>query len=121
MHNKLFIPGPVEVDPEVLQTMARPMFGHRGHEYEELHRQVKEKLKKMLNTQRHALLCTASATGAMEGAVRNLVGKRILSTTCGAFSERWHEIARANGKEADALAVEWGKGLRAEEIRKRPC
>lgn len=118
MHNKLFIPGPVEVDPEVLKTMAHPMFGHRGREYEDLHAGVRDKLKKMLNTQRHVLLCTASATGAMEAAVRNLVGKRILSTTCGAFSERWHEIALANGKEADALAVEWGKGLRAEEIRK---
>ena len=30
MHKKLFIPGPVEVRPDVLEKMATPMIGHRG-------------------------------------------------------------------------------------------
>ncbi|NLB09189.1 MAG: alanine--glyoxylate aminotransferase family protein, partial [Clostridiales bacterium] len=30
MHKKLFIPGPVEVAPEVLAKMATPMIGHRS-------------------------------------------------------------------------------------------
>jgi len=32
-HKKLFIPGPVEISPEILQAMARPMIGHRMKEY----------------------------------------------------------------------------------------
>ena len=32
MHKKLFIPGPVEVRPEVLEQMAKPLIGHRSRE-----------------------------------------------------------------------------------------
>ena len=48
MSKKLFIPGPVEVHPEILQAMATPMIGHRMKEYAVLHGAVKEKLKKLL-------------------------------------------------------------------------
>ncbi|MBP1752504.1 MAG: Alanine--glyoxylate transaminase, partial [Geobacteraceae bacterium] len=44
MNKKLFIPGPVEVHPEILQAMATPMIGHRMKEYAVLHKNVKEKL-----------------------------------------------------------------------------
>ena len=50
MRKKLFIPGPVEVAPEILQAMATPMVGHRMAEYAVLHRGVKEKLKRLLET-----------------------------------------------------------------------
>ena len=30
MHKKLFIPGPVDVRPEVLAKMSTPMISHRG-------------------------------------------------------------------------------------------
>ncbi|MBI3268417.1 MAG: alanine--glyoxylate aminotransferase family protein [Planctomycetes bacterium] len=116
---KLFIPGPVEVSPEILQAMATPMIGHRGLEYSALHGAVKPKLKKLLYTENPVFLSTSSATGVMEGAVRNLCAKRVLSCTCGAFSERWHEIALANGKEADPLSVEWGRAIKPEMVEER--
>jgi aspartate aminotransferase-like enzyme len=34
----------------------------------------------------------------------------------GAFSDRWIQVARANGKEADELRVDWGRAIRAEMI-----
>jgi aspartate aminotransferase-like enzyme len=36
--------------------------------------------------------------------------------TCGAFSERWHKIALACGKESDALAVDWGRANGGEDL-----
>jgi aspartate aminotransferase-like enzyme len=54
----------------------------------------------------------------MEGAVRNLSTKRVLSCTCGAFSERWLEIARENGRAADPYSATWGSPNRPEEIDK---
>lgn len=117
MHKKLFIPGPVEVRPEILQACAVPMIGHRGKEYEKLHSSVVSKLRKLFFTERgQVFLFTSSSTGAMEGAVRNFAARRVLSCTCGAFSERWHEIALENGKESDRLGVEWGRPNRPEEI-----
>ncbi|MBI4566557.1 MAG: alanine--glyoxylate aminotransferase family protein [Planctomycetes bacterium] len=119
-HVKLFTPGPVEVDPEILQACAVPMVSHRGKEYEALHRRTRDKLRTMLNVvSGRVFLFTSSATGAMEASIRNLAGKRVLSCTCGAFSERWHEIAKENGREADAYAVEWGQPNRPEEIGRR--
>ena len=38
----MFVPGPVDVAPEVLQAMTKPMLPHRSKEYEEIHRRVAE-------------------------------------------------------------------------------
>lgn len=117
-HKKLFIPGPVEVSQDTLQATAKPMIGHRDKAYAELHGRVVAKLKKVLYTEGDVLLVTSSATGMMEGVVRNLCSKRALTAVLGAFSDRWHEIALANGKEADRLEVEWGKAIKPEMVEK---
>ncbi len=106
---KLFIPGPVEVRPEVLKEMARPPIGHRFPEFAELYGAVILKLKKVLYTEQEVFTGTCSATGLWEAAVRNCVKKRMLAATCGAFSERWADVGEANGKEVVRLSVEWGK------------
>jgi len=108
---KLFIPGPSEVGPEILRALSTPQIGHRSAEFMELYSRLVPKLKDFLHTKGNLYLSTSSATGIMEGAVRNLVAKRCLNLTCGAFSERWHTITVANGKAADKLGVEWGKAI----------
>jgi aspartate aminotransferase-like enzyme len=116
-HKRLWIPGPVEVHPEILQACAVPMISHRGKDYQKIHSSAKAGLRKMLGTEKgQVYLFTSSSTGAMEGALRNLCAKRVLSCTCGNFSERWHEIALENGKESDKYGVEWGQPNRPEEI-----
>jgi aspartate aminotransferase-like enzyme len=116
MNKKLFIPGPVEVHPEILQAMATPMIGHRMKEYAVLHKSVKEKLQKLLFTEGKVFLSTSSAFGVMEGAVRNLVGKRCANFCNGAFSNKWHDVTKRCGKEADAFKVEWGKPITPELV-----
>ncbi|MBT0653392.1 pyridoxal-phosphate-dependent aminotransferase family protein [Geomobilimonas luticola] len=116
MRKKLFIPGPVEVVPEILQAMATPMVGHRMAEYAVLHRGVKEKLKRLLETDTRVFLATSSAFGVMEGAVRNLVGKRCANFCNGAFSDKWHDVTRRCGKEADAIKVAWGEPVTPELV-----
>ena len=116
MKKKLFIPGPVEVHPEILQAMATPMIGHRMKEYAVLHRQVKDGLKKLLATNGKVFLATSSAFGVMEGAVRNLVGTRCVIFCNGAFSDKWHDVTKRCGKEADAVKVEWGQPITPELV-----
>lgn len=108
MYKKLFIPGPTHVDDEVLEAMSMPMIGHRDALYSDLHGAVVGKLQKMLKTDNRIYLSTSSSTGMMEGSLRNTVQKKALMTNCGAFSRRWAEIARANGKEIEVIDVEWG-------------
>lgn len=116
MHKKLFIPGPVEIAPEILSAMATPMIGHRMPEYAALHKGVKEKLKKLMLTDSRVFLATSSAFGVMEGAVRNLVAKRCANFCNGAFSDKWHDVTRRCGKEADAFKAEWGKPITPEMV-----
>ena len=117
MHKKLFIPGPVEVPPSVLTAVATPMIGHRTKEYTDLHARVKLKLQQLLNTQHTVFLSTSSGTGLMEACVRNCVAQKSLHLVCGEFGERWYEIAKANGKDADVLRVDLGKAVKPAMVR----
>jgi aspartate aminotransferase-like enzyme len=110
-HDVLYLPGPTEVRAELLAEMARPMIGHRSQKAKELVVRLVERLPALFCTRQRALFESVPATMLMEAAIRNLVAKRVLVTTCGAFSERWLEIARACGREADALSVEWGEAI----------
>ncbi len=116
MSKKLFIPGPVHVREEILQAMATPMIGHRMPEYAELHKKVKEKLQKLLFTNRSVYLATSSAFGVMEGAIRNLVQKRCANFSNGAFSNKWHDVTKRCGKEADSFSVDWSNPITPEMV-----
>ncbi|MDP7033974.1 MAG: alanine--glyoxylate aminotransferase family protein [Planctomycetota bacterium] len=117
-HRKLFLPGPTEVDDRTLAAMATPMIGHRSSEFRELYRSTSEKLQELLETSSSVFVLTGSATMAMEMAVRNACQVRCLNLVCGAFSQRWHEITRACGIEADRLDVDWGRAHTPEEVRR---
>lgn len=112
---KFFLPGPTEVRPEILQTMTQPMIGHRVAEMETLIGHIQPGLRSVFRTSRPVYISASSATGLMEGAVRNGVRRRALSLVNGAFSERFYKIACASGVQADKLEVEWG-GIHTPEL-----
>lgn len=118
MHKKLFIPGPIEIHPDILAAMSHPMIGHRMKEYAELHERVTSGLKKVMFTREKVFLATSSAFGVMEGAIRNLVGKRCANFCNGAFSDKWHDVTIRCGKQADAFRFEWGKAVTPEAVEK---
>ena len=66
-HKKLFIPGPVEVHPDVLKAMSAPMIGHRSSDYSELQKRVTEKIQKLAFTSHPVLFSASSGSGLMEG------------------------------------------------------
>jgi aspartate aminotransferase-like enzyme len=111
MYRKLFTPGPTHVRDDVLEAQAAPMLHHRSSEYSELQREVTEKLQRLLYTEQRVYLVTSSSTGVMEGSIRQATNKKILSTVCGAFSKRWHQICVANGVPCEPVDVEWGQAI----------
>src|SRR3954462_5232289 len=117
-HDKLFIPGPVEVSPKTLAAFSRPMIGHRGEAFKELYRSIHPRLQTLFKTKQPVFLSTSSAWGVMEGAIRNVVQRRVLNCMCGAFSDKWLDVSRRCGKEAEALQVEWGNAIRAADVDK---
>ncbi|HVT43638.1 MAG TPA: alanine--glyoxylate aminotransferase family protein [Thermoanaerobaculia bacterium] len=111
-----FVPGPTWVRPEILAEMTRPMIGHRSAEFRELCGRVFDDLRKLFLTSGNVFVAASSGTGLLEGALLNCVPRRVLVTTCGAFSERWREIAQQLGVEVDILEHEWGKPVDAERL-----
>lgn len=118
-HIKLFIPGPVEVSPATFAAMSQPMMGHRGKGFQDMYAEIQPQLQTLFGTQGLVFLSTSSAWGVMEGAIRNLVAKKVLNCCCGAFSDKWYDVAKRCGKQAEAYQVEWGQPILAEEIDKR--
>jgi predicted phosphoserine aminotransferase len=117
-HKRLFIPGPVEVDPEILAAMATPMIGHRSDSFRKLYKEVIDGLRALLATRAHVFTSTSSATGVWEGAARNCVRRGTLHLVNGAFSERWEEVTRLNARRTGVYAVEWGRAHRADVVKR---
>ncbi len=109
MHKKLFIPGPVDVRPEILQAMATPMIGHRSKDATVLQKSISEKLQKLFYTHNPILLSTSSGTGLMEGSIRSLTAKRAVVFAVGAFGNRWAKLAQSNNIPVDHVEVEWSQ------------
>lgn len=105
---KFFLPGPTEVKPEILATMTRPMISHRGSEIETMMARIDERLQKVFRTSHPVFTVTSSATGLMEGGVRNAVKSRLLCLVNGAFSKRFHKAAVNSGIACDKLAIPFG-------------
>jgi aspartate aminotransferase-like enzyme len=115
-HVKLHIPGPVEVSDKTFRAFCSPMIGHRGQGFKDLCAKIQPQLQQLLSTRQLVYLSTSSAWGVMEGAVRNLVRTRVLNCMCGAFSDKWLDVSKRCGKEAEPLQVPWGSPIRAEQI-----
>ena len=115
-HVKLFIPGPVEVSQKTFEAFCRPMIGHRSQDFKDLYAAIQPPLQKLFFTRQPVYLSTSSAWGVMEGAIRNLVAKKVLVCMNGAFSDKWYDVALRCGKEAEKCQVEWGEPILPEQV-----
>ena len=111
--NLLFTPGPTPIPPEALLAMAQPIDYHRSNTTAALIKDVLEKLKHVFQTENDVLFLTSSGTGAMEGAVSNLLsrGDKAIVIRSGKFGERWGEICTTYGIEVIPIDVTWGNSV----------
>lgn len=117
--NYLMTPGPTPVPPEILLEMARPIIHHRTPKFQKILQETEEGLKYVFQTKNEVLIFTSSGTGAMEGAVCNLLspGDKAITIQGGKFGERWTELCKAYGVEPIAVDVEWGKAVDPKRIQ----
>ena len=118
-HVKLHIPGPVEVSEKSLKAFRKPMIGHRGQGFKDLYAAIQPQLQQLLYTKQLVYISTSSAWGVMEGAIRNLVAKKVLNCMNGAFSDKWFDVSKRCGKQAEGLQVPWGSPVRAADVDKK--
>ena len=114
----LFTPGPTPIPPEALLAMAQPIDYHRSEDTVALIKDVLEKLKHVFQTENDVLFLTSSGTGAMDGAVANLLckGDKVLVIRSGKFGERWAEICDVYGVNVHPIDVRWGDSVAPEIV-----
>jgi len=117
-HTRLFIPGPVEVRPEILAAQAEPMIPHRSGDCDALIARIEAKLRQVFLTEQRVYILAASGSGLQEAAIRNGVreGRRVANFVNGSFSQRWHEVSLGCGKAATKFDVPWGQPIHAEFV-----
>lgn len=116
MHKKLFIPGPIDVEKDILEKMSTAQISHRSKDASELQENIEKKVQKLFYTKDTILLSTSSGTGLMEGAIRSCTGKRAAIFSVGSFGDRWYKIAKSNGVAADKITSELGHPTTVEMV-----
>jgi aspartate aminotransferase-like enzyme len=114
----LFSPGPTMLPAEILLKMAEPIMHHREPEFSQILGEIRENLKYLFQTKQEVLTFTSSGTGAMEGAVSNLLSRddTALVIRGGKFGERWGEICEAYGVRTRTIDVPWGEAVNPEMV-----
>jgi aspartate aminotransferase-like enzyme len=110
---RIYSPGPVDVSPYTSLEMARPIMHHRTKEFEAVVAEVVEGLKYVFQTRGDVLIFASSGTGAMEGAVCNIInpGEKAICIRGGKFGERWSQLVSRFGGEPIDIDVKWGSAV----------
>lgn len=118
MEPHLFTPGPIAVPHAVRFAGAAPLIGHRSEPYFTLLGEIQGRLRRLLGTERPVVLLPSSGTGALEALIVNLLepGERAISVSCGAFGDRFREIAARRGVSIHAVDIPWGLAAGPEDI-----
>lgn len=95
------------------------MMAHRGRAFEELFARLEAGLRDVFLTARPVYISTSSASGLMEGAIRNTPGGPILSLVNGAFSARFAKIAKACARDVDTIEAPWGETCDLDDVDRR--
>lgn len=119
--NYLLTPGPTPLPSEVLESMSRPIIHHRTPQFQSILKEATEGLRYVFQTKNDVFILASSGTGAMEAAVINLLSAQDTALTIqgGKFGERWTEICKAYGINAEVIDVEWGKAVDPALIEKK--
>jgi len=104
--------------------MAKPVINHRGPEFRELYGRILDNLKFVFETKGDVFVLTASGTGGIECAIRNILsnGDKVAVPVNGVFSERLRNAVSAFGGKGIEIPIEWGKAitpLQVEQLFRR--
>ena len=117
----LMIPGPTPVPESVMLDIAKHPIGHRSSEFSSVLEEVYANLKYVFQTQNDVFVYTASGTGALCGALENLIneGDKVLSLVIGNFGNRWAKIAQSRGAIVEKIEVEAGEVIDPDVLKKK--
>jgi aspartate aminotransferase-like enzyme len=116
---RLLTPGPTPLYPPALHAMMASDLHHRTEDFRKVYRSCLADLKEVMGTSNDVLMFAASGTGAMDATVSNLFsrGDKVIVCVAGKFGERWAEIAKAYGLDANVLTAPYGEVVSPERVQ----
>ena len=112
-------PGPMNVEPSVLEAMRAPMLGHLDPAFHKLLLEVVEMLHAVYQLEGGATLpLQSTGMSGMEAGVQSLVepGDVVIVGHAGFFGSRIVEMAARHGAEAIEIRRPWGEAVPNEEL-----
>lgn len=121
MSNKkviLMCPGPSEVHPEVLLSMAKPIISHVDPNFFLLLDQLQGQLKTIFQTENPCMLLPGTGSSGMEAALINFLdpGEKVLVGVIGHFGDRIRIIAERIGCDVKVVSAPDGKALDPNDV-----
>ncbi len=117
---KLMIPGPIELEPEVLQTLAQPAVPHYGDAWVSIHNETVGLLQQVFQTQNYVFMLPGSGSLALDAAAHSafLPGETVIVGNNGWFGERTTDIMRTNGINVIPVEADPRQPLDPDAFRK---
>jgi alanine-glyoxylate transaminase/serine-glyoxylate transaminase/serine-pyruvate transaminase len=117
---KLMIPGPVDVEDEVLAVMAEPVRPHYGQEWLKIYHKVVDDLKQLFGTQNDLFLLAGAGTTGLDAALGSLMrtGEKVLVPANGFFGQRFGTVARSYGLDVRTVEAPLGQPVDPEAVRR---
>jgi len=115
----LMIPGPIEFEPEVMQTMAIPTPSHVDPNFIEVFGYSLELMKEVWQCPSgQPFIIAGTGTLAMDIAGSNLIesGENALVISTGYFGERYADLLKRYGAKVDILKAQTGDIVQMEQI-----
>ncbi|RLG59929.1 hypothetical protein DRN86_03465 [Candidatus Geothermarchaeota archaeon] len=116
----LMIPGPTNLDPQVLEALSWPSIGHTSPEFHEEFNELLYLTAKLYKTKKeNVIVYSGSGTLGMEGAVASLIepDDKVLALITGYFGERFAEIAEIYGAKVKRLVYPSGHDVNPEDVK----
>ena len=118
----LMIPGPTNVAPSVLSSLARPTISHVSNAFADVLKQTLADLGEIFKTKK-SLILPLAGTGTLgsEVALANVLesGGRVFAVCNGYFADRLADVATTLGAEVDRLQIPWGSVANPDEVEKK--
>jgi alanine-glyoxylate transaminase/serine-glyoxylate transaminase/serine-pyruvate transaminase len=116
---RLMIPGPVDVEDDVLAAMAEPTLPHYGKLWLDVYNETVDLLKHVFGTRHDVLIMSGPGTVGLEAAMGSLLraGDPVLIPHNGFFGRRMGIVAQGLGLDVRTVEGPLGQALDPEAVR----
>ena len=120
MKKVLFIPGPTEVDPDILAELSKPVIPHYGPDWGELYNSACEASKKIFKTKEFVTLLPLPGSVAIEMSIPNILekeGEEVVNITNGYFGDSQGKMLGQYGAKVLEIKNKIGEGTDIEVLK----